>query len=344
MRILVDVFKIFTMMIVSFYFLKCLIPKKEAFGKTDYVKLARLQRKWKISLSRPLTERVRPRSLSEISGQAEGLFAMKAALFGKYPKHVILYGPPGVGKTTAARLIFEAAKKSPDSPFLAGAPFIEADASLIRFDERGIADPLIGSVHDPIYQGAGEKGLGGVPQIKEGAVTRAHGGVLFLDEIGEMHPMEMMRLLKVMEDRVVRFESAYFDRDMPGMDEYTKRAFEKGLPADFRLIAATTKNPGDLPGALRSRAVEIVFSSLTRSEKEKIARMAARRCGIHLTDEMAELVGKYAKSGRSAVNILELSMGAAAVQKRQSVSNNDIRWAIEMSNKKNSNFEDSQRP
>lgn len=36
-----------------------------------------------------------------------------------------------------------------------------------RFDERGIADPLIGSVHDPIYQGAGAMGQAGIPQPKK---------------------------------------------------------------------------------------------------------------------------------------------------------------------------------
>ena len=58
--------------------------------------------------------------------------------------------------------------------------------TIMRYDERSIADPLIGSVHDPIYQGAGAYGVAGVPQVKEGAVSKAHGGVLFIDEIGEI--------------------------------------------------------------------------------------------------------------------------------------------------------------
>ena len=66
---------------------------------------------------------------------------------------MIIYGPPGVGKTAAARLVLEEAKKNENSPFRTDAKFIEIDATTARFDERGIADPLIGSVHDPIYQG-----------------------------------------------------------------------------------------------------------------------------------------------------------------------------------------------
>ena len=82
---------------------------------------------------------------------------------------MIIYGPPGVGKTAAARLVLEEAKRNPKSPFRTNATFIELDATTARFDERGIADPLIGSVHDlPIYQGAGVRwGQAGIPQPKK---------------------------------------------------------------------------------------------------------------------------------------------------------------------------------
>lgn len=219
--------------------------------------LNNLNRLRQISLSKPLTEKSRPSSFDEVIGQEKGIKALKAALCGPNPQHVIIYGPPGVGKTAAARLVLEEARKSKLSPFTEKSKFVELDATTLRFDERGIADPLIGSVHDPIYQGAGSLGIAGIPQPKAGAVTKAHGGVLFLDEIGELHPIELNKLLKVLEDRKVFLDSSYYSSEDTNMPKYIKEVFDNGLPADFRLIGATTRAPHEIIPAIRSRCVEI---------------------------------------------------------------------------------------
>ena len=65
-----------------------------------------------------------------------------------------LVGPPGVGKTSAARVVLESVKKLPHSPFAQEAPFVEVDGTTLRWDPRDVTNPLMGSVHDPIYQGA----------------------------------------------------------------------------------------------------------------------------------------------------------------------------------------------
>ncbi|KAF1854772.1 hypothetical protein Lal_00008047 [Lupinus albus] len=77
----------------------------------------KLQRMREISLTEPLAEKTRPSTFAEIVGQEEGLKALRAALCGPNPQHVLIYGPPGVGKTAAARLILEEAKRNPFSPF-----------------------------------------------------------------------------------------------------------------------------------------------------------------------------------------------------------------------------------
>lgn len=58
-------------------------------------------------------------------------------------------------------------------------------------------------------------------------MTDAHGGVLFIDEIGELDPMMLNKLLKVLEDKRVHFESAYYDEDAPGIPEYIRKLFMK---------------------------------------------------------------------------------------------------------------------
>lgn len=282
-----------------------------------------------ISLTVPLTEKSRPSSFDEVIGQEKGIKALKAALCGPNPQHVIIYGPPGVGKTAAARLVLEEAKKSPLSPFNKNAKFVELDATTLRFDERGIADPLIGSVHDPIYQGAGSFGVAGIPQPKPGAVTKAHGGILFLDEIGELHPIELNKLLKVLEDRKVFFDSSYYSSEDPNMPRYIKEVFENGLPADFRLIGATTRSPQDIIPAIRSRCVEIFFRALLPEEIKQIAVNSVKKVDLKITDDAVDEVSRYCTNGREVINLIQLASGIAVNEARREITLEDIKWVLE---------------
>ena len=278
------------------------------------------------SLNMPLSEKARPTRMEDIIGQQEGIRALRAAMCGPNPQHVLIYGPPGIGKTCAARLVLEEAKRRADSPFNADSKFIELDATCIRFDERSIADPLIGSVHDPIYQGAGPLGVQGIPQPKPGAVTKAHCGVLFLDEIGELHPVQMNKLLKVLEDRRVFFESAYYSPDNTSIPPHIHDIFAHGLPADFRLIGATTRSPEDIPAALRSRCVELFFNQLGQEELEKIAGDAAKRLGFGIDGDAICECARYSGGGRDAVNMIQLAAGAALEDGRGDIVTDDIQW------------------
>ena len=282
-----------------------------------------------ISLTVPLTEKSRPESFDEVIGQEKGIKALKAALCGPNPQHVIIYGPPGVGKTAAARLVLEEAKKSPVSPFNKNAKFVELDATTLRFDERGIADPLIGSVHDPIYQGAGSFGIAGIPQPKPGAVTKAHGGILFLDEIGELHPIELNKLLKVLEDRKVFFDSSYYSSEDPNMPKYIKEVFENGLPADFRLIGATTRSPQDIIPAIRSRCVEIFFRALLPEEIKQIAINSVKKVGLKISGDAVDEVSRYCTNGREVINLIQLASGIAVNENRKEITLEDIKWVLE---------------
>ncbi|MGI6778817.1 MAG: ATP-dependent protease LonB [Acetivibrionales bacterium] len=326
------IIQFFFSIVIGLYFLNMLKSQqvnKSAIEKESRKEMEKLRKMKEIRLTEPLSEKTRPGSLKDIVGQEQGLKALRAALCGPNPQHVIIYGPPGVGKTAAARVILEEAKKMPISPFKEGAKFVEVDATTVRFDERGIADPLLGSVHDPIYQGAGAYGVAGIPQPKPGAVTKAHGGILFIDEIGELHPIQMNKLLKVLEDRKVFLESAYYSSEDSNVPLHIHEIFQKGLPADFRLVGATTRTSDDISPAIRSRCVEIYFRPLKASEIAVIALNAAKRGGFDVEKGVEELVSKYAQNGRDAVNIIQIAGGVAQVEGRQAITRKDIEWVVE---------------
>lgn len=285
-------------------------------------KLKQLEDKNKIHLTKSIMELLRPENLSEIIGQERAIKALKAKLSSPYPQHLILYGPPGVGKTTAARLVLQEACTQPHTPFNADAPFVETDGTTLRYDPRGIANPLLGSVHDPIYQGARrDLADNGIPEPKPGLVTDAHGGILFIDEIGELDDTLQNELLKVLEDKRAYFDSAYFEPNDPNVPEYIKKLFTEGAPADFVLIGATTRDSYYLNPALRSRCAEIYFEPLTPKHIETIVLNAAHKLNAKLDDEVAQIISKYTIEGRKAINILADAYSNALVRQENDMDN-----------------------
>jgi len=328
---LLGIVQIFFAIVIGLYFWNLMRTQqgnRTAVDREARKEIEKLRKLREISLTVPLSEKTRPSSFEEIIGQEEGLKALRAALCGPNPQHVIIYGSPGVGKTAAARLVLEEAKANPNSPFKETAKFVEIDATTARFDERGIADPLLGSVHDPIYQGAGPLGMAGIPQPKPGAVTKAHGGILFIDEIGELHPIQMNKLLKVLEDRKVFLESAYYNSEDPNVPSHIHDIFQHGLPADFRLVGATTRMPHEIPAAIRSRCVEVFFRCLRPEEIGIIARNAARKMNFHMAAAAVEVVEKYATNGREAVNIIQIAGSLAQLEGREEITVADVEWVV----------------
>ena len=133
-----------------------------------------------------------------------------------------------------------------------------------------------------------------------------------------------------LEDRLVRFDSAYYDPTDARTPAYIHDIFKNGLPADFRLVGATTRGPADLPPALRSRCMEIFFRPLEREELALVAENAAQRAGYELSKADAALVAGYADSARTAVNLVQLAAATARQEKRAQITRADVEYVLSL--------------
>lgn len=122
---------------------------------------------------------------------------------------LLIEGETGVGKELFARLIHAGNQKQP------GSPFIALNCGAITKDLFG--SELFGHVAGA-FTGASREGKPGVFEL-------ANGGVLSLDEIGEM-PLDIQPfLLRVLEDRTVR-----------------RLGENRARPVDVRLVASTNRD------------------------------------------------------------------------------------------------------
>lgn len=161
--------------------------------------------------------------LAEVVGQAQARFAVEVAAAGAH--HLMLTGPPGVGKTMLAQRLpgllpqltdgeslevtaihSVAGLLSPDTPLITGPPFVAPHHS------SSVA-ALVG---------------GGSGLARPGAVSRAHRGVLFLDECAEIGVRALEALRTPLEDGEIRLAR----RD--GVTRY---------PARFQLVLAANPCP-----------------------------------------------------------------------------------------------------
>jgi len=124
---------------------------------------------------------------------------------------VLLQGETGTGKEVVAQLIHRTS--------------LRKDRAFVAINCAALPDQLLESELFGYERGA----FTGALQAKPGQIEVASGGVLFLDEVGEMSPAAQAKLLRVLQER-----------------EFQRLGSTRTLKADVRVVAATNRDLGEM--------------------------------------------------------------------------------------------------
>ena len=125
---------------------------------------------------------------------------------------ILLTGPTGAGKSSLARRIFELRKLRKD----VDGRFVEVNCATVRGD--GAMSALFGHKRGSFT---------GATQDRQGLIREAHGGILFLDEVGELGSDEQAMLLRAIEEK-----------------SFLPLGSDREVSSDFQLICGTNRELG----------------------------------------------------------------------------------------------------
>ncbi|HNY50789.1 MAG TPA: sigma-54 dependent transcriptional regulator [Smithella sp.] len=169
---------------------------------------------------RGLQEELRDTRSQTIIGAGLGLKGVveNALLVAGQDSPVLLMGETGAGKEVVANFIHQKSARK-DGPF-------------IKVNCGAIPDTLVDSELFGHEKGA----FTGATSRKKGRFERANGGTIFLDEVGELPLQAQVRLLRVLQNKIIE-----------------RVGGTENIPVNIRIIAATNRNIEEMVASGRFR-------------------------------------------------------------------------------------------